>query len=146
MFRHLSIVNRVEELSRVLHFVSEIADELKLDEEKRMEMELVLEEMVANVIFYAYPKGVEDTIELTAKSDGHTLTLVVGDHGKAFDPTLTNNINMKENPAERPIGGMGIHIVRNLMNDMHYQRLNGQNLLTMTALLSQPVKHAKNEG
>jgi len=145
MIKQLSIVNRIEELNRVTLFVNDIANELKLDEEKHMEIGLVLEEIVSNTIFYAYPKGVEDTIDLTAKSNGKTLTLVIGDHGQTFDPTLTSN-NMDDNPAERPVGGMGIHIAKTLMNEMRYQRLDGRNQLTMTTLLSLEANNEKNKG
>ena len=112
-------------------FVEEIGEELGLDMELQMNLNLVMEEMVSNVIFYAYPEGTEAEIELLAECDGKELTFVLSDKGREFDPTLKEDADVNTNPAEREIGGMGIFIVKNIMNQVTYQRLEGKNLLTM---------------
>jgi serine/threonine-protein kinase RsbW len=99
--------------------------------ELQMNLNLVMEEMVSNVIFYAYPEGKKEEIELVAESDGKELTFVLSDKGKEFDPTMKEDANPDINPMERDIGGMGIYIVKNIMNQVTYQRLEGKNLLTM---------------
>jgi serine/threonine-protein kinase RsbW len=96
-----------------------------------MNLNLVLEEMVSNVIFYAYPEGKCSDIELVAESHGKELTFVLTDRGKEFDPTAKEDADPDVNPMERDIGGMGIYIVKNIMNEVTYQRLEGKNLLTM---------------
>jgi serine/threonine-protein kinase RsbW len=131
MRKEMSIKNQVQELDRVARFIEEIGEELSLDMELQMNLNLVMEEMVSNIIFYAYPEGVEATIELSAECDGKELTFVLSDQGRAFDPTLKENFDMDVNPAERELGGMGIFIVKNIMNQVTYQRLEGRNLLTM---------------
>ena len=131
MRKEMCIKNRVEELERVARFIDEIGEELSLDMELQMNLNLVMEEMVSNIIFYAYPEGVEATIELLAECDGKELTFILSDQGRAFDPTLKENFDMDVNPAERELGGMGIFIVKNIMNQVTYQRLEGRNLLTM---------------
>ena len=125
------IKNQVDELERVNQFVEEIGEELGLDMELQMNLNLVMEEMVSNVIFYAYPEGKTAEIELLAESDGKELTFVLSDKGKEFDPTAKADADPDVNPAERDIGGMGIYIVKNIMNEVSYQRLEGKNLLTM---------------
>ena len=80
----------------------------------------------------SYPEGIEADIELLAKSDGKELTFVLSDQGREFDPTAKEDSDMSVNPAERDLGGMGIFIVKNIMNKVTYQRLEGKNLLTMT--------------
>lgn len=131
MRKEITIKNQISELERVNQFVDEIAEELGLDMELQMNLNLVLEEMVSNVIFYAYPEGSDATIELKAESDGKELTFVLSDRGREFDPTLKEDFNVNDNPAERNLGGMGIYIVKNIMNQVSYQRLEGKNLLTM---------------
>ena len=128
----IKIKNQVGELEKVNQFVEEIGEELNLDMELQMNLNLVMEEMVSNVIFYAYPEGKTAEIELLAESNGKELTFVLSDQGKEFDPTLKDDANPDVNPAEREIGGMGIYIVKNIMNEVTYQRLQGKNLLTMT--------------
>ena len=137
MKKEIRIKNRLDELVRVNQFVEEIGEELGLDMELQMNLNLVMEEMVVNVISYAYPEGKEADIELLAESDGKELTFVLSDRGKEFDPTMneTTDSDMDINPAERDLGGMGIFIVKNIMNEVTYQRLEGKNLLTMKKII-----------
>ena len=132
MRKELRIKNQISELEKVAQFVEEIGEELGLSMELQMNLNLVMEEMVTNVIFYAYPEGEVADIELLAKSDGKELTFVLSDQGKEFDPTAKEDADLDVNPADRELGGMGIFIVKNIMNEVTYQRLEGKNLLTMT--------------
>ena len=132
MRKEICIKNKVSELEKVARFVEEIGEELGLSMELQMNLNLVREEMVTNVIFYAYPQDEEADIELLAKSDGKELTFVLSDQGKEFDPTAKEDTDLDVNPADRELGGMGIFIVKNIMNKVTYQRLEGKNLLTMT--------------
>ena len=56
---------------------------------------------------------------------------MLSDQGREFDPTMKDDADVDSNPAERELGGMGIFIVKNIMNKVTYQRLDGRNLLTM---------------
>ena len=132
MRKEICIKNKISELEKVAQFIEEISEELGLSMELQMNLNLVMEEMVTNVIFYAYPQDEEADIELLAKSDGKELTFVLSDQGKEFDPTAKEDNDLSVNPAERDLGGMGIFIVKNIMNKVTYQRLEGKNLLTMT--------------
>lgn len=132
MKKELTIKNQVGELERVNQFIEEIGEELHLDMELQMNLNLVMEEMVSNIIFYAYPEGKMADIELTADCNGKELTFVLSDQGKEFDPTAKEDADTDVNPVDREIGGLGIFIVRNIMNHVTYQRLEGKNLLTMT--------------
>ena len=79
MKKELKLKNQIGELEKVNKFIEEIGDELGLGMELRMNLNLVMEEMVSNVIFYAYPKGVEAEIELVAECDGKELSFVLSD-------------------------------------------------------------------
>ena len=131
MNKKLIIKNHVGELERVNKFIEEIGEELGLDMELLLNLNLVMEEMVSNVIFYAYPEGKTADIELVAESNGKELTFMLSDQGKEFDPTAKEDADPDVNPMDREIGGMGIFIVKNIMNQVTYQRLDGKNLLTM---------------
>ena len=134
MEKGIGIKNQISELEKIAQFIEGICEELGLDMEMQMNLNLVIEEMVTNVIFYAYPKDVEAEIELLVKSDNDDkqLTFVLSDHGKPFDPTTRETTDLSVNPAERDLGGMGIFIVKNIMDEVTYQRLEDKNLLTMT--------------
>lgn len=131
MKKEIQIRNQIGELEHVAGFVEEIGEELGLSMELQMNLNLVMEEMISNIIFYAYPEGTDATIEVLAESDGKELTFVLSDQGREFDPTMKDDADVDINPAEREIGGMGIFIVKNIMNKVTYQRLDGKNLLTM---------------
>ena len=128
MIKEITIGNKPAELRRVAAFVDELGELL-------MNLNLVLEEMVTNIINYAYPQPTGDGIELKAESDGKEIVLTLADRGVAFDPTMRGDLNTDVNPAEREIGGMGIFIVKNIMNQVTYQRLDGRNMVTMVKKL-----------
>jgi serine/threonine-protein kinase RsbW len=131
MKRELTFKNEEEELTRVTEFMENICDELQLDTHVAMKIQVAIEEMVTNIIFYAYPEGPRADISLTAESEDKELTLVLSDTGKPFDPTAKEDADIETNPMDREQGGMGILIVKKIMNEVSYQRLGDENRLTM---------------
>ena len=131
MKRELIFKNEEQELNRVAEFMEMVCDELQLDMHVAMKIQVAMEEMVTNVIFYAYPEGTSADITLTAESDGKELTFVLSDTGKPFDPTAKEDADLDVNPMDREQGGMGILIVKNIMNEVSYERLGDVNQLTM---------------
>ena len=92
---------------------------------------LALEEAVCNVIMYAYPEGTAGTMDLEAVREGNQLRFTLVDRGKAFDPTAVPEANLSASLEDRPIGGLGIHLVRSIMDSIRYERRDGKNVLTM---------------
>ena len=131
MKRALTFKNEEHELNRVAEFMEGVCDELQLDMHVAMKIQVAMEEMVTNVIFYAYPEGTSADITLTAESDGKEVTFVLSDAGKPFDPTAKEDADLDVNPMDREQGGMGILIVKNIMNEVSYERLGDMNQLTM---------------
>ena len=131
MKRELTFKNEEQELMRVAEFMEGVCDELQLDMHVAMKLQVAIEEMVTNVIFYAYPEGTSADISLSAESDGSELTFILSDTGMPFDPTAKEDADTETNPMDREQGGMGILIVKNIMNEVSYQRLGDINQLTM---------------
>ena len=131
MKSRLTFKNGQQELVRVAEFMENVCDELQLDMHVTIKLQLAMEEVVSNVIFYAYPEGTSADISLTAESDGKELTFVLSDTGKPFDPTAKEDADIMANPMDREQGGLGIFIVKNIMNEVSYQRLGDTNQLTM---------------
>lgn len=146
MKRSLTFKNEEQELNRVAEFMEGVCDELQLDMHVAMKLQVAMEEMVTNVIFYAYPEGTSADITLTAEytpsplqgtppceggEPKGELAFVLSDTGKPFDPTAKEDADLDVNPMDREQGGMGILIVKNIMNDVSYQRLGDMNQLTM---------------
>ena len=82
-------------------------------------------------MLYAYPKDTEGIIEIEALIKDNSLTFKVMDSGKPFDPTSVPEVDVTKDLADRPIGGLGIHLVRKIMDEVRYSREDGRNIFTM---------------
>ena len=128
MKKEIVINNQIEELERLAIFVEEVADELGLDPETTMNLNLALEEVVSNVILYAYPREMGEKITIMAQKENNNLVFTITDKGKEFDPTKVVEADITLSAEDREIGGLGIYIVKNIMNEVTYQRLDGKNI------------------
>jgi serine/threonine-protein kinase RsbW len=97
---------------------------------------LAIEEIVTNCIHYGYDDAGEHTIVITLSVVDQTLTLTVEDDGHEFDPMARETPDLTVPAEERSIGGLGIHLLRNLSDGMAYERRDGMNRLTLTKRLS----------
>ena len=127
----ITLPNKLEELSRLNAFVDEICEEHGCDMDMTMRMNLAMEEAVVNVIDYAYPIGTEGEITIHLMSDGSSIRFQIIDEGVAFDPTAKEKADTSLSAEDRQIGGLGILLVRELMDTINYERENGQNVLTL---------------
>ena len=135
MKKELIIKNEVAELEHLVILIDEVTEELQLDPEIGMSLNLALEEVVSNVILYAYPEGTNGTVQIVSNSDGQVLVFTITDQGKAFDPTQVKEADITLSAEERAIGGLGIFIVNQIMDNVSYRRENGQNILMLTKRL-----------
>jgi anti-sigma regulatory factor (Ser/Thr protein kinase) len=123
--------NDRSEILRMAALAEQFGAEAQLPEEDVMTVNLVLDEIVANVIENAYEDSAEHEIHVSLTRDGDTLTVRVEDDGRAFDPLQAPPPDLDLPIEERPIGGLGIHIVRSVMDAVDYQRRGDRNILTM---------------
>ena len=131
--RRLIMKNEMSEVGRLRAFFFSVCREHGIDDETAKTLNLALEEWVANVINYAYPKGMRGHVEVTADVSDDVLTLVIKDHGAVFDPTQHEEVDIDAELDERAIGGLGIHLIRTIMDTVEYQRTSdGYNRLVLT--------------
>ena len=139
--RRIIMKNEMSEVSRMRGFFLSVCREHDIDEDTFKTLNLAIEEWVANVINYAYPKGIRGHVELTAKVSEGILTLVIKDHGTPFDPTQHIDVDVDAALDKRQIGGLGIHLVKAIMDTMHYERsADGYNVLTLTKQIKGELK------
>lgn len=120
---------RVPELN---DFIFSIGDKLKMDPTVISQVQLAVEEAVVNVMNYAYPESQKrGFVTIKAMSDGHELRFVVIDSGIPFDPTAKEKADTSLSVEDRPIGGLGIFLVRELMDSINYERVDNRNILMM---------------
>jgi anti-sigma regulatory factor (Ser/Thr protein kinase) len=97
---------------------------------------LAIEEIVTNCIHYGYDDAGEHTIVITLSVADQTLTMTVVDDGHEFDPLAHETPDLAAPAEDRSIGGLGIHLLRNLSDAIAYERRDGTNRLTVTKRLS----------
>ena len=131
MEKTIILANDIAEISRLAQFVDEVGEEFSLAPDITFNLNLVLEEAVVNVINYAYPKEEHQHIYLSAKLHEDSIVLVLTDTGKEFDPTMAPEADITLSADERPIGGLGIFLIRQIMNEVKYERIEGKNVLTL---------------
>ena len=130
--RHIVLKNEVAEVKRMQTFLFSVCSELNIDDATYRSINLALEEAVVNVINYAYPKGKRGHVEISSRVEGNRLLLTIKDSGAPFDPTQAAEADTTTDLRRRAIGGLGIYLVRNLMDDMKYERTDdGYNMLTL---------------
>ena len=129
--RKIELCNKIEEISRMASFLEEIGQELDLSAQESFNIHLALEEAVTNVIMYAYPQNEVHTLELTAAYADNKLIFRVVDTGKEFDPTAQPDTDVTLSLEERPVGGLGILLIKSLMQKVEYSRVDGKNILTL---------------
>jgi serine/threonine-protein kinase RsbW len=122
---------RLENLDRVRRFVLDKAQHLNFSDEVLLRIDLVVEELAANVILYAYPHEPGD-MEVGCWLEGvSTLCIELQDQGLAFDPTSREEPDIELDCSKRGIGGLGLYLVRRMVDGVDYRRENGRNILSV---------------
>ena len=132
----LHIKNDVKEISEFSTFMKSILEKLDIEKSLARQLRLAVEEAVVNVVDYAYPAGQEGEIEIRLMSDGKSLKTVIIDSGVAFDTTAVEQTDTTLSVEDRQVGGLGILLVRKMMDSVNYERIEGKNVLTLTKTLN----------
>jgi anti-sigma regulatory factor (Ser/Thr protein kinase) len=129
----VSLRNEVNELERLAALVESFAADQDLPDESALNLTLALDEVITNIIAYAYPAGGEHAIEVCVTRHGDRLVGVIEDDGVAFNPLVDTATPDIDAPIDaRGIGGLGLFLVRQVMSDVTYSRDGSRNRLTLT--------------
>jgi sigma-B regulation protein RsbU (phosphoserine phosphatase) len=129
--RQLTLHNDVQEVPQLAAFVDEVCEAVGFDISTTMKMNLAIEEAVVNVMNYAYPVNVKGEVRIQAEVNDVRLKIIISDDGMPFDPTEKPDADITLSVEERSIGGLGIHLVRQIMDSINYERINDQNIFTL---------------
>ena len=121
----------LKEIRDLNNFIKKVCGALSLDEKMTRKIRLAVEEAVVNVMEYAYPEGKKGNVTVAAKADSNRLKIIITDQGKPFDPTQKEKADVSLTAEERPIGGLGLLLVRELMDSINYEREGNSNVLTL---------------
>lgn len=132
---NLTIRNDLAEIGRLAEEVEAFCEAKGLGGGIAHALNLSLDELLANTISYGYDDAAIHAIEVSLSATPGGVTMVIRDDARAFDPTLAPDPDIDAELDDRPIGGLGIHIVRAMMDEIDYQRVDGRNLLTLVKRL-----------
>jgi serine/threonine-protein kinase RsbW len=127
----LVIGNNIDELNRLVIFLEVLEEEWDLPQGLVPSINLALEEALTNIIFYAYEKGSENEITVDFRLKDTEMTIVLTDAGKPYDPTQKEDPDINLSAEDRPIGGLGIFLIKQIMNGVTYRRVGNKNQLTL---------------
>ncbi|MBR3465670.1 MAG: SpoIIE family protein phosphatase [Bacteroidales bacterium] len=127
----LCMSNDIEELNKLEPFLNGIFEREHLDMSMLPQIDLALEEAVTNIIMYAYPEGEKGTAELTVEVADGQISATLIDSGTPFNPLQQQEANLDVSLEERKIGGLGIHLIKEIMDVVEYAYEDGRNVLKM---------------
>lgn len=129
----LPITNDIEQMASLEPFVAEITEIFNLPEDFSFSLSLALDETVANVIMYAYPGQTGMPVHIEADGvPGKKLIIRIIDEGIPFDPTKeAPEVDTTLDTEDREIGGLGLLLVRECMDEVLYERKNDSNILSL---------------
>ena len=130
--KHITLTNDIQQINSLTSFIEECGEQFNLPADVVFNLTLAMEEMVSNVIMYAFADGVGHTFDVGVVRCPDRLIFTVTDDGIEFNPTVVPDIDVAVPAEERRIGGLGIFIARQIMDDISYRRENGKNILTLT--------------
>jgi len=130
--KHFIIENQVNEITFLAEEVEKLASTWGLPQALAMNINLVIEEAVTNIIFYAFTDDKKHQIKITISVNNSMLTIRITDDGIPFDPLLYQKPDITSTAEERTVGGLGIFLISQMMDEIQYTRDKNQNILTLT--------------
>ena len=123
---------KFEYLDEIREFVGDIAREGGFSNKDVYNIQLATDEAASNIIEHAYEKTPDGILELSCGIKGDVITIILIDHGESFDPSEVPLPDLKADLSDRKIGGLGIFLMRKLMDEVRYEpRADHSNVLTM---------------
>ncbi len=140
----LTVPGRYKEIKRICEFVAAGAAQAGFDEDTIFHLELCCDEASTNIIEHAYGEEGAGNIVITCKTSDDDFTIIMRDNGIAFDPSAVppppaiahNEASAEELTSQLRIGGLGLHFIRNLMDEVHFtsDRRQGNQLIMVKKL------------
>ncbi len=129
--QRITLAGDLAQLERLCRFVESFGHEHGLSAPLVFELNLALDELFTNIIIHGGTAGSVSGISVSLRREGDELVAVVEDDGPAFDPCEAKPPDVACSLEDRCIGGLGIHLVRNVTDVMCYERREGRNRITL---------------
>jgi anti-sigma regulatory factor (Ser/Thr protein kinase) len=123
--------SRLDEIGRLARLVEAFGQAHAIPADVLLCVNLALDEVITNIVLYAYPDAQEHEILARLRLEGPELVVEVEDDGRAFDPLAVPDVDPEARAEAGAVGGLGVHIVRMVMDGLEYRRERGRNVLAM---------------
>ncbi len=127
----LKLKSDLADLEKLSSFMEEIREELSVSKKCQFHINLALEEAFSNVLSYGFPEHAGRFIKITVTTAHGVLNVRVEDDGKPFNPLDAREPTLQYDIENCGIGGLGIHLIKQVMDDVRYERYRNKNVLTM---------------
>ena len=139
MKRHTAVPSDAAQLPILTQFLQEFWSAADLPPAETVTFELALEEIFMNVVMHGSPAGRVPRVDVSLALCDGCLTLMIEDDGPSFDPLLLAAPDVTASREERRVGGLGVYLVRQMMDAVSYRRLGGHNQFSMTKRVREPT-------
>lgn len=128
----------LKRLPEMMEFIQNSAFKAGVTEDKIYKMELASEEALVNIISYAYPEIDKKFLIIECQKSGNSrFEIIIRDKGVAFNPIEADiDVNLNQSIEDRKIGGLGIFMIRKLVDEVSYQRVGEENILKIVTFLT----------
>ena len=130
------IANRRDDIARVRNIVEDLAATHHLARDVVADVNVALDEVLTNILTYGYDDDDIHEIRIRLSLDQEAIEVEVVDDGRPFDPTALAPPDLSTPLRDRPVGGLGMHFVRNLMSEVIYTRAGDHNRLLLKKCLA----------
>lgn len=134
----LQIPNDLDAIDLVNQRFNDFAEQHRVPAAVRRSFNIALDDLINNVVSYAYDDDATHAIGVSLRLDPHALECAIADDGRAYDPFAAEAPDVDLDLDERDIGGLGVHLVRSLMDEVSYERRDGKNVVTLRKRLAEP--------
>jgi serine/threonine-protein kinase RsbW len=132
----IELVNDLSELNRLTQIFHSLFTAQRIDEKTLFYLNLIGDELITNIISYGYEDELKHFIHLHFAITSLQWTLKIEDDGKAFNPLDQSSPDLSLSIEERAIGGLGIHFVKQIMDEISYERTESHNIISMKKYLT----------
>ncbi|MDP2411542.1 MAG: ATP-binding protein [Pseudolabrys sp.] len=128
----IRIVNRQEDMPRAVGMISRFVAENELAPAMHHDLNVVVDEALNNIISHGYDTDAADEITIRLEHRQNKIVVQIEDGGRTFDPLQIASPDFDASLRTRKVGGLGVHFMRSLMDNLSYKRIDGKNRLELT--------------
>jgi len=128
----LKLTAELINLEKMVNYIKDFADDNGFDSTAIQQIELAIEELLVNIINYAYPEEQKGSIDIVCECRDHkNLIIKVTDYGSHFDLSDTEIPDINASVEDRKVGGLGVFLAQKMLDSIDYERVDDKNVLTL---------------